>query len=780
MTSIDRMNMRLVEQKAASSPLVIELPSRSPMMIIWRKRWWILIVAALGIVVACAYLADQKPLFASSSRLLIQSGATRAATVDAIPSQQWGINTACEVIKSTGFLETVLQLPQVRQLEMIQNADVQSNAIKENLIVTPAINSDVVTITVESPSAQDASVLVNAIVQAYINFVASQRHLTARETLDLFQKEKSKFEAEVNEKRRALLAFKEKHGILSFQDERGNLILQSLAKISEALTTARIETIDARAAYDGVEALSATPQKLLELARAELPRETVVNVDHDANESNEASSHAEPADALQTALYQAEEKLTRLLRDHDEKYPDVREARQDIEWIKRQIARRDATLAEEQNKSSDRQKQLIARRKQDQAWLQQRKDKELVDGYVAGIARKLAVCRQREAELAKAFEEQKKLAFDLNATAAQYAAMEGDLSQVSRLYESLKDRIATLNVNDDTAGQVNVGILDVGRPELSPVKPEKARILGLGLVLGLALGIGAAFGLEAMDQRITSVDEVTSLLDSQVLGLVPHVKGANGTSIVGRKTSLDPSSDVAEAFRTIRTAICFGSAGEIRKLLVTSPSAGDGKTTSASNLAIAMAQAGRRVALVDCDLRRPTLQQIFNIKPSGDLVGVIKGETSLAEARCSTGIERLDLIACKSIPANPSELLNTVRFASVMEELAATYDLLVLDSPPLGPVTDASILAVRCDATLLVLRADQSRRNAVAHARDRLRSVGALLCGVVINDVPRRHELYRYHYGYAYGGYRSYKGKNGNGNGNGAHEAVRVSEEGGR
>jgi capsular exopolysaccharide synthesis family protein len=239
-------------------------------------------------------------------------------------------------------------------------------------------------------------------------------------------------------------------------------------------------------------------------------------------------------------------------------------------------------------------------------------------------------------------------------------------------------------------------------------------------------------------------------------------------------------SEIAEAYRTVRTAVYFGVPdGEAKRILVTSPAPGDGKSTSASNLACAMAQAGQRVVLVDCDFRRPTQHKIFGLDDKVGLSSVLAGRAKLADASRTTPVEGLEVIPCGPLPPNPAEILNSQAFAELLDTLAKQYDHVVIDSPPVMPVTDARILGALCDLTVLVLRAEKSTRKFTEHAREALLSVGARILGVIVNDVPRTKGGYGYgnRYGYYHQDYSSNReeaettnggGGNGNGNGNGA------------
>jgi capsular exopolysaccharide synthesis family protein len=205
-------------------------------------------------------------------------------------------------------------------------------------------------------------------------------------------------------------------------------------------------------------------------------------------------------------------------------------------------------------------------------------------------------------------------------------------------------------------------------------------------------------------------------------------------------------SDVAESFRGLRSAIFFGP--RAKTVLVTSALRAEGKSTCAANLAIAMAEAGHRILLIDADLREPTQHKIFSAGEGVGLSSVVAGRATLEKAITSTAIKGLDLLPCGQVPFNPSETINNQGFADMLTQLGTRYDYLVIDSPPVMPVTDARILGAMCDLTVLVLRAEQTNRRAASDARDGLLGFGANLLGVVVNDGPRKRNQYGYYGGY--------------------------------
>ena len=465
-------------------------------------------------------------------------------------------------------------------------------------------------------------------------------------------------------------------------------------------------------------------------------------------------------DAIRSDIEQTERNLDKLRRTHTPEHKAIKTAVDDLAMLNEQLKRNEDQIAErrlkltaeEANLQLDRKKQLT----KENAERQKDLDQKLRESYLARVTRRVQMAKQRERQLFDNFDEQQKKAFDLNTTEYEYGAIKNDYERTARLVNLLEERIKDINVSEDT-GVVTVTVIEPARPGDAPIRPDKRRILGMGLIIGLVLGIGVAFGMEFLDQRIHSTEEVAALLGVPVLGLVPNISTNESPSVRGRKVLLEPSSDISESYRTIRTAVYFAARDEkTKKLLITSPAPGDGKTTSASNLAISMAQAGQRVLLVDADFRRPTLHKIFEIIPEIGLSSVMSGLAPLEKAIYRTEVENLHLLPCGPIPRNPSEILNGQAFADLLEGLERKYDHIVIDSPPVAPVTDARILGALCDETILVLRAEKSTRRVSEHARESLVSVGANILGVIVNDVPRNRKGYRYYSGYGYG-YRYYR-----------------------
>jgi capsular exopolysaccharide synthesis family protein len=237
-----------------------------------------------------------------------------------------------------------------------------------------------------------------------------------------------------------------------------------------------------------------------------------------------------------------------------------------------------------------------------------------------------------------------------------------------------------------------------------------------------------------MDDRFRTVAEMRAATGLPLLGIVPNL-GNGSAALLGQQALLEPLSPAAESCRMIRTAIHYGGAKDGRRtLLITSASSGEGKSTLASNLAITLAQTGRRVLLIDADLRLPIQHKIFGAINSNGLTTLLQGGAPLEEAIEPTEINGLELLPAGPLVRNPAEMLNSPVFSELLDTLYDRYDHVVIDSAPVVGLADSRIIAASCDATLLVLRAGVSTRRNAALARSGLHSVGAQLVGIVVND----------------------------------------------
>jgi capsular exopolysaccharide synthesis family protein len=366
---------------------------------------------------------------------------------------------------------------------------------------------------------------------------------------------------------------------------------------------------------------------------------------------------------------------------------------------------------------------------------------------------------KREQAVASAKDARAKLQGDLALVVADIQAAEADelnTFQLEAQRNSLQSSIADINGAIASTGKSG-DILYQAVPAKKPSLPNHIRDGAFAFILGLILGVGAAFLRDYVDDSLKGVDDVERQSGAPLIGVVPHVPSARGigehAGRNGQRSYLvtldDPKAPSSEAYRTLRTNLLFMSvSGPVGKLLVTSPVAGEGKTTTAANLAVVLAQAGQRVLLVGADLRRPSVHRHFGVSNRIGLSSVLSGQASLLEAVNDPRIRGLRVMSGGPIPPNPTELLGSLAMKDFLDQAAQVTDWVILDAPPVLGLADAAVLATLCDATLFVVNESTNRR-VLAHARDQLAKVRARVVGTVLNNFGPAFSYYYSDY-YAY------------------------------
>ena len=297
---------------------------------------------------------------------------------------------------------------------------------------------------------------------------------------------------------------------------------------------------------------------------------------------------------------------------------------------------------------------------------------------------------------------------------------------------------------------IKASIVDPPTVPSTAVSPQPVRNLALAAFLGLLVGIGFAVVRELLDNTVKHVGTLREIAGAANLGSIFYDPKASSRPLV---TQLDSHAPRAEAFRVLRTNLQFIDVdSESKVFIITSPLPGDGKSTTAVNLAITLAQAGQRTLLLEGDLRRPRTSEYLGLESKVGLTTVLIGKIDIEDAIQPWGDDGLHVIASGAIPPNPAELLQSGQMATFLERLRRQYDVIIIDAPPLLPVADAAVLAQQADGALLVVRHGKTTKDQVTAAVERLRSVEAELLGTVFNRTPNKGgDGYGYGYGYGYG-----------------------------
>lgn len=354
-------------------------------------------------------------------------------------------------------------------------------------------------------------------------------------------------------------------------------------------------------------------------------------------------------------------------------------------------------------------------------------------------------------------------ALALNEHEPDYAKLKREQEQNQRLFSLVLQRLKDAELTGMLRTN-SIQVLDAALVPKAPVKPNRKAILLVAGVMGLLVGLGLAFLFEYLDNTVKTHDDVEQVLGLPFLGIVPRMRvPEKGLSELEQARYHDmyvfrkPKSSVAECIRSVRTNLLFMTPDKpLKRLLVTSSNPREGKTTVATNTAIAMAQSGSRTLLVDTDMRRPRIHRAFGMPNDVGISSVIMGQVKLEDAVRETPVPNLFVLPCGPIPPNPAELIHTARFKQLLQEFDGRYDRVIFDSPPVGAVADALILASVTDGVVMVCKAGKTLREHAERTRVSLEDVNARLFGVVINDLDiekRSYGSYYYYqrYGYYYG-----------------------------
>jgi capsular exopolysaccharide synthesis family protein len=496
-----------------------------------------------------------------------------------------------------------------------------------------------------------------------------------------------------------------------------------------------------------VDRLSGLNKQLLEAENERKITEAAYRVKKDPAAARILAGDGSTKD-LEGELTKLKQKRAQLLVDNTEEWPEVQE-------INKQIAALEKDIQDAGTKSGD------------------------TESKVAELRYRQAL--DRENSLRAAFEQQRGATRTQNEAAINYKIIQQEIETNKGLLDGLLQRAKENDVI--LAGTPNnLHVTDYAIPPRSPIGPNRFQGVLLAFIFSLGFGVCLAALLEYLDDSIRSTEDVNRILRLPTLATIPLLKKSglkpraisNGTALLpingnGRNGNgsgrvnpallldLDQRSPLAEAFRQLRTSVLLSTPGHAPKtLVVTSCVPAEGKSTTAINLAVTLAQTGARVLVIDADMRRPTIHSSFGILNERGLCNILANEMSQAEMLSYVQQETesgLYVLTSGPVPPNPAELIGSDQMKRLLIELQTSFDHIVIDSPPLASFTDGVLLSAICDGVVLVVHASECSRKVVLRSQRSLEEVGAKVLGVVLNRVDARST--DYYYGYRY--YKTYK-----------------------
>ncbi|MEI8197167.1 MAG: Wzz/FepE/Etk N-terminal domain-containing protein, partial [Phycisphaerae bacterium] len=582
--------------------------------VLWRRKLVIFLIVLACAIYSYVSISRMTPIYASTTRVYVsQNTPTILPGMVGLTNNDNGngfLYVQAELLKSTQVLKDALDIGETRKLRTFAGAGNPLACLRSLVMVEISKDDDSLKITCESPYADEAAILVNTVVQAYMNDVVKNKQSTAHNALVSLQKEKDKHDLEMASLLNKLNDFKHQYSQFSFENEKGtNPVLDKLATLSQNLTVADLDTEGARSKWETAEKLKGDPAKLEKLMESDPGSMMLI--------------HSEPV------LLESTRKKLQLQLDVD----------------KRRFAANHTHMKQLQDELDQTESQLLEIKRQ------------AAQVYVAVLYQQWKGLERKQTNLRLQFDEQQKMALEYNKLAAEYVRQQADVKQVETTANLIESRMKDIHIAEDVRVP-NVSVIEEAQASAFPTRPNKTKLLGIGLAVGLFLGISCAFMLDWLDHRIRSPEDVRSMVQVPILGIVPHVSRKATLQQLGQAVHLQPRSSVAEAYRTVRMAVHFsGIEHPCQKILVTSAVSGDGKTVTVANLALAIAQAGQRVVIVDADFHRPKLHTIFGTPNESGFSNVLQGQVPLEDVVLTTPVPRVDILPCGPLPPNPFELL---------------------------------------------------------------------------------------------------------------------------
>jgi exopolysaccharide transport family protein len=682
--------------------------------VLHKRRWTATTAFLLVLVSVTIYTFTVTPIYEARTRLLIESDNPNVINFTEVIDEQRSkadyYQTQYNILQSRALARKTLDGLQLWDSPLFggqsrrglaglfgfgkpsagaQNGETaeQSRAIDrflERLSVSPIRNSRLVDLKYRLSDPDLATRIVNAIARNYIDQNLEYKFNASKEASDWLGQRLAEQRQQVENAEAALQHYREQNDAISLEDHE-NIVVQKLADLNTAVTQAKTERFQKQALYNQLQSLSKSGGSL------------------DSFPAILSNSYIQQQKA---ELAQLQSQLSQLSEKLGDKHPDIIKVRSAIQLAQSKLDGEIAKVVQ-----------------------------SVRNEYLAALA--------KENSLNAALGQQKTEAQSMNRKAIDYGVLERDVQSNKQIYESLLQRAKETGVSSELKTS-NIRVVDAAERPRTPASPRKLLNFTLALLGGGLFAVGLAFFFEYVDSRIKTPEEIRVHLGLPSLGMVPAV---DPKSFKGKEPLISNGvpPGFAEAIRAVRTNVLFSSTEEgARSFVITSTGPGEGKTMVAANLAIGLAQAGQRVLLIDADMRRPRVHDMFSQKQEPGLSNLMVGHAKPSVCIRRTGVMGLWILTAGHTPPNPAELLGSQRFKEFVRSLGEHFDSVIIDSPPIMAVTDAAIAASAASGIIFVIGAEMTSRQAAKNAIQQLQNGRPHFVGAVLNRVELERNAYYY------------------------------------
>ncbi len=706
---------------------------------LWGRKWLLLICAAVGAGLGYYQFTKEPEVFSSSGQVLLK----RAQT--AIPVEgmiEYGakdpIDEHLELIRKGKILEgAVARLnaleEKVPTIEGLGSPERMAAVIGGRLHASrPNLKTNFIHISYTSPVQAECQPVLQAVFDSYEEYLSQDQKESSQNLIVQIEDARRVQGIDLAQKREAYRLFRASTSLLLNGEQTTNIHQERALKIENDRSLLMVQESKLKAQLNALDSAIRRGASIqaLEIVAEQLKARS-------ASAGAGAGTASSGLASMASQLLPLEVKAELLMKKLGAGHPQVQQIRSEIEIMRRLIAEENGIT---NNSATPR---------------------DAITIYTESLEEELRVIGEQQRTLTARFLEERTAARALDEEERLNREMADDIQRTQDLYDQIVkklDQVSLAKAND------NYSIEDISPPSVGyKTGPDQKRFLSMGGLGGLIAGLFLSFLLELSDRSFRSPGEINHFLGINVIGHIPLINSERGSKIV-KDPTVDknlavyqrPKSHVAEAYRGVRTSLMFGLKDKSHTVIqVTSPDPGDGKSTLSANLAAALASSGKTVLLIDVDLRKPRQHTIFNYKlADGGVTCVIKGDKTIDDVAHKTSVENLWVMTAGPRVDNPGELILNPRFVEMLDAAKAKYDFVVVDTPPVLPVTDAASIAPKVDGVVLVFRITKQSKPHAMQALHGLEMVGANMLGIVVNGVGGSSG-YSYgngEYGYRFGG----------------------------
>jgi len=689
-----------------------------------------LVAAILGSL----YYAGATPIYQSKAGLLIlQMGEMDSASMNVDNHQQDIMPTHQSLIKKAVVLRGAFKLlkPEHRVDFREVPPDKWVEKLGQNLSVSVTRRTNIMEVCYRSRDPEAAAAVVRAVVQSYLDFVDKHHRGTASENIQILTREKDKLQQNLEAKQLELLAARRQYDDfgLDRDSESAHPLIQRITRSNNALIEARNKRVALEASLAALRAAMRNGDDLqghIMTVQSTVGRELLLAG------LGFSSQDVDVQTRLEQSLLEDRARLQTLSAGYGPNHPEIAEINERIRLTKQY-------LDTYHDKLTNRLSQMRAT-----------KLGPMLEGM---LQQSLDQTRELEERQLAEYEQACKNAQHISGELANLEILEHDVERLRGMHDAMKDKIASMDLNQEQ-GDIRATVVEEPIPTKTPVSPNVLIVGVVCFMSSMTVGGVAVYVLDILDDRFRSPEELRLHLGVPVLAMVRNLEMEDEVGFGGVQAHLAPDAVASEAFRTLRTALAF-SRHENGRLVVSSSEPGDGKTTVTVNLAVSLAQAGKKTLLIDADLRRPGLTGLLGFKGLAGLSDVLRSEGDVVESATTmiqrTEVDNLDVLPSGVRRPNPSELLSRPNLGDLLAWADSVYDQILIDSPPVLAASDAQLIGRLVDGVILIVNSEKNHRRAVVRAVESFSVLDIHVFGVVANRVTAdAHGGYGYGYGYGY------------------------------